>query len=355
MLLPKSPIGAVYHWGDRINKWLQQGQRIENAKVVSIGNITSGGTGKTPAVIYFAKLLQNENYNVAILSRGYRGSKSSQGALVSNGKQILLTAAESGDEPYLTALNLKDIPMAIGKDRFSMSKVVQEKFGSDLFVLDDGFQHYALKRDVDIVLVDAVNPFGSGSMLPHGILREPLDSLKRADIIIITKADLVSALELQELEQKIKNVSKHHIIFKACHKPTELVRLPSKEENYLQSKKEKLEILQNKEVWALAGIGSHRSFEKSLQNLGVSSVNTISFRDHHDYSEKDINNILIRLNKKDFVITTEKDWIRLKKYHQKLAILKNFYFLKIEFSLLQNEILLKEGLKANILTGKKSE
>lgn len=351
-MLAKTPLATIYHWADRINKWLQKAKPIEESKIISIGNITTGGTGKTPAVIYFSKLLAKENYQVAVLSRGYRGSKSKDGGIVSDGKELLLTAKESGDEPYLIALNLPNIPVAIGKDRFSMGEILKEKLHRNLFILDDGFQHYALQRDVDIVLIDAVNPFGNGSMLPHGILREPKLALQRSDIVIITKSNLIAKQELDNLERQLHEITSHQTIFKATHKPSELVKLPTQKENYLSGKKEKLDFLRNKEVWALAGIGSHRSFEKTLENLGVVAVHSISFRDHHDYSEKDIANILKRVSERDILITTEKDWIRLQKYQQQFSHLKNFYFLKIEFSILNDEILLHEGLKAKIIAGK---
>lgn len=351
MLLPKSPLSSVYHWGDRINKWLKKAKTIKQAKVISIGNITTGGTGKTPAVIYFSQILSQVDYQVAILTRGYGGSKSKDGAVLTDGNKIFLTPEESGDEPFLIALNLKNIPIAVGKDRYAMGLQLQEKYQSNLFMLDDGFQHYALKRDVDIILIDALNPFGNGYMLPHGILREPLEALARADIVIITKANLISTAELEDLEKQLKEITSQQTIFKARHLPSYLVKLPVGKKNYLNAKKEPLDFLKNKKVWALAGIGSHRSFEKTLENLGA-LVHSISFRDHHVYSKKDIENILRRVQEKDIVVTTEKDWVRLQKYHKELSKLKNFYFLKIDFSLLENEILLQEVLKAKILTGK---
>lgn len=351
MLLPKSPLSSVYHWGDRINKWLKKAKAIEQAKVISIGNITTGGTGKTPAVIYFSQLFSQTDYRTAILTRGYGGSKSKEGAVLTDGRKIFLTPDQSGDEPFLIALNLKNIPIAVGKDRYSMGLHLQEKHQTNLFILDDGFQHYALKRDVDVILIDALNPFGNGYMLPHGILREPIEALSRADIIIITKANLVSNNELADLEKQLQKVTAHKTIFKAKHSPSCLVKLPVTQKNYLDSKRESLDFLNNKEVWALAGIGSHRSFEKTLENLGA-VVHSISFRDHHAYSKKDIENILRRVHPKDIVITTEKDWIRLQQYHKELSQLKNFYFLKIEFALIENEILLQEVLKAKVLTGK---
>jgi len=348
------PLENLYKWGDKINKWLKKAKSIPKTKVISIGNITTGGTGKTPTVMFISQLLKNEDYNIGVLSRGYGGSKMGEGAILSDGNIIYLTSKESGDEPLMIAVNSPSVPIAIGRNRYNMGKQLKKQCNTNLFILDDGFQHYSLHRDVDIVLVDATNPFGNGHTLPHGILREPIESLKRADIIILTKTDLALSNEIEELINYIKKLSGHEIIFKAIHKPISLIKLPIEYNiDFNTNKKtENLKTIKNETVWALSGIANHKSFENTLLNLGVSEVKNISFRDHHDYSEKDIESILKRVSPYEYLITTEKDWVRLKKYKNHFKNLHNFFILKIEFQLINNEVLFKEGLKAKILTGK---
>ena len=347
------PLEGLYHLGDKINRFVKKARVLPGCKVVSIGNITVGGTGKTPAAIYFSRLLKSEFSRMAVLSRGYGGSKSKEGALLSDGKSIFITAAESGDEPYLIAMNLNGVQVAVGRKRFEMGMKVLQGYQPELFILDDGFQHYALARDVDIVLVDATNPFGNGHLLPNGILREPVEALKRADIIITTKSDLVSTEELDDLVQKIKDISHHTQVFKAVHKAVSLTRLPYDYSKPGSQKSNGFNVMQKENIWAISAIGNHRAFEQQLKNLGAASVSSITFRDHHDYTEKDVEAILKRISPYDIVITTEKDWIKLSRFKPMFSKLKNFYFLAIEFSILNNEVLLKEGLKAKLLLGKK--
>ncbi len=329
-------------------------QRINNAKVLSIGNITTGGTGKTPGVIYFTQTLQNEDYNIGILSRGYGGSLVKENNILSDGKNILLDSNQSGDEPWLLAANLPGIPVAVGRKRYESAMLLQKNFQTNLFILDDGFQHYALERDVDIVLVDATNPFGNRHTLPNGILREPLDALKRSDIVIITKADIADPPSVEKLTEELKSLSGHEMIFRSSHRPSALVKLPDTEDQVIigKQKTKKLDLLKNESVWALSAIGNHRAFEATLHSLGVADVESISYRDHHEYDIRDIENILKRVEPYDFLITTEKDWIRLRKFRDHFSVLKNFFYVKIEFTILHNEVLLKEGLKAKLLAGK---
>lgn len=349
-----NPLELIYQFGDRLNKNMKKPRALKNAKVLSIGNITTGGTGKTPATIYFASALQNEDYKIGILSRGYGGTLSKENNILSDGKNIFLDSTESGDEPYLLAVNLAGIPIGVGRKRYESGLLLQEKFDTSLFILDDGFQHYALERDVDIVLVDATNPFGNRHTLPNGILREPLDALKRSDIVIITKADVAASTKVEELAKELKELSGHEMIFRSSHRPVGFIKLP-REYSIQGSKKQKLQkldIIKNESVWALSAIGNHRAFEFTLKQLGASDVENITFRDHYEYTKNDIDNILKRVEPYDFLITTEKDWVRLQKFSDAFSELKNFYYLKVNFEIMQNEVLLKEGLKAKLMAGK---
>ncbi|MES0490266.1 MAG: tetraacyldisaccharide 4'-kinase [Leptospirales bacterium] len=340
----RSPLESLYQLGDKVNKWMKSPGKIGNKKIISIGNLTTGGTGKTPAAIYICKLLESLGVKPAILTRGYGGTIYKEGGILSDGKSLLLSEVESGDEPYLLAMNLPGVPIAVGRRRHQNGLGVDQKFNPDVYVLDDGFQHYALHRDLDIVLIDAVNPFGNGHILPHGTLREPLSALQRSHVLILTKSDLIEPEKKEQLLKKLAKISGHDNIFEATHSPTGLVKLPVSymNEPNKKIKLESLSMIKNSSCWALSGIGNHRAFEKTIANLGASEVRNISYRDHHRYSEKDILSILKRAGENELLLTTEKDWIRMQYFSDSLAQLKKFYFLKIEFKIQSKEKKLRD-------------
>lgn len=338
----------IYQFGDRLNKIIKKPRKIRNIPVISIGNLTTGGTGKTPAAVYIVKLLQKLNYKPAILTRGYGGTIYKEGGILSDGKSLLLSERESGDEPYLLSVNLPGVPVAVGKDRYENGQKVDHLYDVNVFVLDDGFQHYSLERNLDIVLIDATNPFGNGHLLPHGSLREPVDALKRSHVIILTKTSLVPEEKLDSLRKQVREIAGHEKIFLSNHSPANLVTLPAPY-NLTASdswKREKLSILKNKNVWALSGIGNHRAFEKTLSGLGVGEISNISYRDHYRYTLKDILGILKRVMKEDYLVTTEKDWIRMQYFSEHLSELEHFYFLAIQFTLTENEAGFRELLQS---------
>ncbi|MBW1824898.1 MAG: tetraacyldisaccharide 4'-kinase, partial [Deltaproteobacteria bacterium] len=155
--------------------------------VISVGNVTMGGTGKTPMVIYLAQVFKEKGMKTAVLSRGYKGKSPEKVAMVSNGERILLNARDAGDEPFLLSKALPGIPVIIGRDRVLSGQYALEHFSPETILLDDGFQHLKLKRDVDILLIDLQYGFGNGHLLPRGILREPLNNLNRAHLFLLTK------------------------------------------------------------------------------------------------------------------------------------------------------------------------
>ncbi|MCS6972683.1 MAG: tetraacyldisaccharide 4'-kinase, partial [Leptospiraceae bacterium] len=332
-----------------MHRILARRQRIEGARVLSIGNLTTGGTGKTPAVIYFSRLLRPEFPRQAVLSRGYGGRRQRDRFLVSDGQTLMMESTESGDEPYLLAANLPGVPVAVGSNRLRNAQRLKEQFGTELFLLDDGFQHYRLFRDADVVLIDATNPFGSGHLLPRGILREPPENLKRADCVILTKCDLLPSAELEELRERVQKLSDLSHIFLSRHAIRGLVRIPH---DYFPGHKPDLqstELLRHESVWALSAIGNSRAFEAMLQRAGAAQVRSLSFRDHHDFSERDVGMLLDQVKPYDIVVTTEKDYTRLRRHLDKLHKWRQFYYLKIEIEILDNEILLKEGIKAKLM------
>lgn len=341
-----NPLEKLYSFGNRLHRRMTKSVRIPGAKILSIGNITTGGTGKTPATIYFSKLLRAEFPNQAVLSRGYGGKLSHETNLLSDGFRLLMESDDSGDEPYLMAVNLPGVKVAVGRNRLKNAQQLVKDFGSTLFLLDDGFQHYRIGRDADVVLIDATNPFGSGKLLPQGILREPVENLARASAIVLTKADLVPLPVLDELREKILGISKLSYVFTSRHASKGLIKIP-----HAYTPQEKVhtvgtDILKHETVWALSAIANSRAFEEMLRRAGAERVEQISFRDHHDFTDRDVQMILNRVRPYDLIVTTEKDYVRLRKHMDKLAVFKQFYYLKIEFEVMENEILLKEGLKA---------
>jgi tetraacyldisaccharide 4'-kinase len=346
-----NPLEKLYSFGNRIHRRLTKPVRLPGTRIISIGNITTGGTGKTPATIYFSKLLRAEFPNQAVLSRGYGGNLSHETNLLSDGFRLLMDSSDSGDEPYLMAVNLPGVKVAVGRNRLKNAQRLVSDFATNLFLLDDGFQHYRIARDADIVLIDATNPFGSGKLLPQGILREPIENLARASVIVLTKTDLVSQGVLDELRERVQTISGLSHIFLSRHAAKGLVRIPHSYSPQEHTVPQSTSILNHETVWALSAIANSRAFEEMLRRAGAEKVENISFRDHHDFSEKDIAMILSRVRPYDLVVTTEKDFVRLRRHMDALSSLKQFFYLKIEFEILDNEILLKEGLRARLMHG----
>jgi len=267
-----------------------------NAKIISVGNITWGGTGKTPVVAFIADELVKKNHRVSILIRGYGNDES----------ELL---------PKLTS----NVPVLIGKDRVKTGIEAIENHLSDTVILDDGFQHRRLERSLDIVCIDAAKPFGNGWCIPAGSLREGLGSLKRADIFLITKADLVSGKDkLEKLEKKLKSINPGAVITKAIHRPLYFYRLSDSAGGIHAcplSDNEKVNIseLQNREFALVSAIGSPECFEKTVLRLGLKINKHFIFRDHHGYTKEDIAHIedYCKNNDLDAVITTEKDAVKL--------------------------------------------
>ena len=267
-------------------------------RVVSVGNITLGGTGKTTLVEYICRFLKGRGKRVVILTRGYKrkmpGFKASD------------TGYEGmGDEPYMLSKNLGDIPVIVDADRLKSAKKAMNDFAADTVVLDDGFQQWKIKKDLEIVSIDATNPFGNRQMIPRGILREPLSSLRRADIFVLTKANL--SKDVEAIRNYLASLNARALIVEAIHKPLGIYPLNNPSES--------LDIcsLEGKTVALFSGIGDPESFEKLIQILGAKIGVSFKFRDHHDYTRKDLETIIqaSRDKKIETIITTEKDASRL--------------------------------------------
>ncbi|MBD3181245.1 tetraacyldisaccharide 4'-kinase [Candidatus Poribacteria bacterium] len=269
-------------------------------KVISVGNIVVGGSGKTPAVMAITKVLAAEgNCRISILYRGYKGTNRGTG-VVSDGRKIHINIRKAGDEPYFMAQNLPGFPVLVGKSRFKSGKKAVQEFGSKILILDDGFQRLGLYRDMDIITMDATKPFGNGYLLPRGYLREPALALKDAHAIILTRTD--QCKDLIELHRNINRIAPSVPIFNTFYKPTYLRLLHTRNPVTL-------EILKGKSLLGVCGIGNPQSFLNTLRSLQPESVELIAFPDHHSYPQSSIQKISRKFEsiKADFIITTEKD------------------------------------------------
>jgi tetraacyldisaccharide 4'-kinase len=283
-------------------------------KVISIGNITVGGSGKTPMAIFTAEYLANRGLRTAIISRGYGGSFKGGGAIVSDGSSVLLGPKEAGDEPYLMAKKLKDVIVAIGTNRYKVGSDIINRFKTQFIILDDGFQHIRLKREMDILLIDSARGFGNKHLIPRGILREPLDGIGRADVLMMKNNDKKDLC----LGENIPTISFHY-------RPTRLESLDG------ESKMD-ISVLKGKKVLAMAGIANPEAFIKTLKDTGAKVISTLFYPDHHWYSLHDLEEIKEKIKRMqggvELVVTTEKDMVRLR--HLPDTGLNNIYAVGIE-------------------------
>ena len=285
--------------------------------VISVGNIVVGGTGKTPTVIAIAKRLQEDGVRIAILLRGYaRQSPQEKITVVSDGEKRLCSHAESGDEADMMARLLPGIPIIVGRNRYAAGQLAIERFKSDVLILDDGFQHRQLHRDVDIVTVDATRPFGTGQLLPAGTLREPLTALRRADILLLTRAD--KPAQVSRIRGKLGTLAPNTPILESVHRPTHLYRLHA----FGNTEPLSLNWLSGKRLLAICGIGNPNAFVETIASYTPETVDLLEFPDHHAYTEADCQRIQCRLKQTGaaFIVTTQKDEQKLARFAQELPI-----------------------------------
>jgi len=266
--------------------------------VISVGNLTVGGTGKTPVTAWIAAHLLTKGKKVAVLSRGYGGSLEGTVAVVSDGVIRTLTPVEAGDEPCLLADNLPGLIVVIGSSRCDAGRFAMERFQPDIFILDDGFQHLSLKRDLNILLLDAKKPFGNGSVFPAGTLREPASAIKRADLIVLTRAER-SGMTIERIPENIPVISSEHRL--------------SGYKQFSGGEINSFEKLEGLKGLAFAGIADPNQFFDSLEKCGVQLVATLAFPDHTDYGDDEIAALakLKRSSTADYLITTSKDAVKI--------------------------------------------
>lgn len=273
-------------------------------RVISVGNITLGGTGKTPTVINIAGLLTQHGRRALVLSRGYGRADESRVTVVSDGASFIADPASGGDEPALIAARLPQVPVVAGSDRHRAGIFALEHFQTDIVVLDDGYQHIRLGRDLNIALIDGADPFGNGHLFPAGILREPLDALERAHIVIITRED--QAADLAALRKTIGKRTTADI-FTARYAPRDVVNVRSGETLPLTS-------LRGAVIFAFAGIARPGALASLLRSLGAEVKDLRSFPDHHPYSRAEIERLVAMASdcRAGMLVTTEKDGVRIR-------------------------------------------
>jgi tetraacyldisaccharide 4'-kinase len=336
-------LSKIYQFGLKIHRFCIQARLIRDStlgiQVIAIGNLTLGGTGKTPVVEKFARELQRQGRTVAILTRGYRSrprplnevllnklllrEDTTPPRVVSDGKNLLLDSDAAGDEPFMLASNLKDVVVLVDKNRVKSGRYAIEHYGCDTLLLDDGFQYWRLAgRRQDVVLVDCQQPFGNEHLFPRGTLREPPSHLTRANVIFITKSDGHTAA----LRERINRCNPAAGIIECIHAPMYF-------EDVFTGERKGLDFVRGLRLASLSGIAQPESFEQSLVKLCRELVYSKRFADHHRFTQQEILNAINRSKKRqaEVIVTTQKDAVRFPKLDRRdLPI----YFMRVEIKIL---------------------
>jgi tetraacyldisaccharide 4'-kinase len=306
--------------------WLYDHKIFKEVKlpcpVISVGNITVGGTGKTPCVIMLAQILRENGFKPAILSRGYGGERVNPVNIVSDGREILLDSKIAGDEPYLIARELKNVPVITGAKRIGTGKTAINQFGANVLICDDAMQHRQIFRDINLVLLDSQSLRGNNHILPRGRLREPISELKRASAIVLTRAN-----EAQQTNNKIEKIiqTEKIPIFRSIHKPKDIVK-----GDY--SAQKSISELRGKKICTFCGIANPDSFRKTLSDAQAQVLSIDIFPDHHRYNKNELEKIKDRFIdcRADFLISTQKDVVRLQEFPEFVNMI---YMLRIELEI----------------------
>ena len=339
--------GALVQQRDTLyKKGLLQSKRLP-CPVISIGNITVGGSGKTPMTIYLAEFIGRFGYSVAIISRGYKGKAEKIGGVVSDGRIICMGPDKAGDEPLMIAKRLKTVPVIVGQNRYKAGVLAIKEFNPDVLLLDDGFQHLKLNRDINLVLLDSKEPFGNTHLFPRGTLRETASALERGDAVILTRSDVGKPAALGQ----IKNYVPKKPVFHSFHTPYIYKIITG---NSLQSpdrlnisSKYDFDIFKSKRVFAFSGIASNDHFRRTIESFKCKLENFSGFPDHHPYSYRELDEIVkssMNLSA-EFIFTTEKDYVRIA---HKIKWPIHLVIIGIEISFGENDMAFKSFIKSRL-------
>jgi tetraacyldisaccharide 4'-kinase len=321
-ILPKVVISVLYVfsfiYGRLVNvklAWYNNGilkRKSLDCHVISLGNITVGGTGKTPTAQCLARDIRDMGYRVVILNRGYRAKWRGEVGIVSDGKKLYMSAAEAGDEAFLLAKHLPNVPVLIGPNRSVTGRYAVEHFGAEVAILDDGYQHWQLIRDMDILLIDAVNVFGNGYMLPRGTLREPMSHLDRADVCLMTKVDQAAEGSCKHIRDTVGQYNDHALVVESIHLPRCFIEIS---DWYQDIAGDGIDIsyMKNKKVMAVSAIGNPASFEQTIGDIGAEIVESLRFPDHHDYTDEEMMDVFQQAQNQgaEAIVITEKDAVKI--------------------------------------------
>lgn len=310
------PLSLLYGTGARLRRWLYHGPLLTPEQlpcpVISVGNITAGGTGKTPMTIYIARRLKAIGYSPAIISRGYRGSASREGGIVSDGKTIFMDTDQAGDEPLMMAQALPDVPVVVGKHKYRAAQTAIEEFSANVIILDDGFQHFQLARDLNILLLDSAAPTGNNRLLPAGPLREPLACLAYADVFVFTRTP-ASALTVPET---ITGMIGEKPAFNTRHQSFFAVVMPGGN-NAVRLFRDRInpDRFTDKQAFVFSGLAKNEAFLNGIKTLipGITIVGHRFYKDHHRYSANDLQTLSEQAMaaQANLLITSEKDFVKI--------------------------------------------
>jgi len=299
------PYGVVARLRALLYDWGWFAQRKLPVPVLSVGNLTLGGTGKTPVVIVLVDWLLAQGKRVAILSRGYRRTSTDPYLLVSDGERLLVSPKEAGDEPFLMAQRCPKAIVAVGADRYELGDWVLNRFPVDCLVLDDGFQHLGLYRDVNLLLVDATDPEGLAALVPSGRLREPLQAAARATAIVVTRADVPA--QVTEVCRRLQAT------LGTTPDPIQVVFRPESLVSVVTGTSQALSWSKGKTALLCSGVGHAGSFRSLVERMGIRILDEVAYADHHDYTSHDVDRLRARAAelRAELIVTTEKDACKL--------------------------------------------
>jgi tetraacyldisaccharide 4'-kinase len=299
------PYGVVARLRALLYDWGWFAQRKLPVSVLSVGNLTLGGTGKTPVVIVLVDWLLAQGKRVAILSRGYRRTSTDPYLLVSDGERLLVSPKEAGDEPFLMAQRCPKAIVAVGADRYQLGDWVLNRFPVDCLVLDDGFQHLGLYRDVNLLLVDATDAEGLAALVPSGRLREPLQAAARATAIVVTRADVPT--QVTEICHRLRAT------LGTMPDPIQVVFRPESLVSVVTGTSQTLSWSKGKTALLCSGVGHAGSFRSLVERMGIKILDEVAYADHHDYTSHDVERLRARAAElqAELIVTTEKDACKL--------------------------------------------